>query len=99
MDEKDTSPATGGLTCCLRAQFAGTFDGQVGSANGLCVGGLWAEISGAPCEDVNFLIERYQKINNQPNKNGSKNKPSALPSQNRRPAWIWVVFGGEMDVR
>ena len=54
MDEKDTSSATGGLACCLRAQFAGTFDGRVGSANRLCVGGLWAEISGAPCEDANF---------------------------------------------
>ena len=72
MEEKDTSPVTGGLTCCLRAQFAGTFDGRVGSANRLCVGGLWAEISGAPCEDANFLIQRYQKINEKPNKSGSK---------------------------
>ena len=98
MDEKDTSPATGGLTCCLRAQFAGTFDGRVGSANRLCVGGLWAEISGAPCEDVNFLIERYQKINEKPNKSGSKQKQIAPPLQTIRVAWIWVVFGCGMVV-
>ena len=93
MDEKDTSLATGGLTCCLKARCAGTFDGRVGSANGLCVGGLWAEISGASCEDVNFLIQRYQKINKKTNKSGSKQRQIAPPLQTIRAAWIWVVFG------
>ncbi len=67
MEEKDMSPATGELTCCLRAKFAGTYDWRVVSANGLFVDDLWALTSGVMCEDANFFIERYQKINNQPN--------------------------------
>ena len=51
------SLATGGLTCYLGAQYADTFDGQVGSANGLCVGGMWALISGATCEDADFSLK------------------------------------------
>ena len=59
IEEKAVSPATGGLTFCLRAQFAGAYHGQVGSSCSLCAGGLWPEISGAPCEDTNLLIESH----------------------------------------
>ena len=44
MEEKATSPSPGGLTGCLRAQFAGTIHGRVGGSIGLGVGGLWSEI-------------------------------------------------------
>ena len=72
------------------------------------LGGLWvwnscwlmmlAYILGAPCDDTNFLIERYQKINKKPNKSGSKQKQIAPPLWTIHAAWIMVVSGGGMFV-
>ena len=43
MEEKVISLATGGPTYCLRAKFAGTFHGRVGSAISLCADSLWTK--------------------------------------------------------
>ncbi len=63
MEEKAISLATGGLTYCLRTQFAGTFHGRVGSANGLCAGVCWPRNRG---QCVNYQLKHWKKWRKRP---------------------------------
>ena len=79
MEENTTSLAPGGLTGRLRAQKDGTVPVRVVGGVRLVVDGLWAELWRPLCDNVNNLVERHEKNNNQSNNNGSKQKARAIP--------------------